>query len=65
MIWKFGIPAVADRNEGDTLATNVLDSEERKEKHQNLVFLFYLAAGAGSWLLILGFLLNLVSNWLT
>lgn len=65
LIWKFGIPAVADRDGGDTLAITVPDTEERKERHQSLVFLYDLASGAGIWLLILGFSLQLVANWLS
>lgn len=65
LIWKFSIPAIADRNGGDVLELETSGTKERKEKHQSNVFLCDIASGAGIWLLILGFSLQLISNWVS
>lgn len=65
LIWKFGIPSVTDRDGAEVLALRTGASEQRQEKNKSKVYLYDLASAAGFWVLIIGFSLQLVSNWVS
>lgn len=65
LIWKFGIPSITDREGGDVLAIQTSDTKDRQEKHQSRVFLYDVASKSGIWVLILGFSLQFMANWVS